>query len=229
MVKDNTFIIESDFDNEVAGEYEIKVIAKDKNGNESNDSFKVIVNRNYNKPINSETKKEEKKQEEVIEDEEIIEEEIKEETQVEEKVDDKPIENKEEENKQEEEIPEEVVVPSNPSPIMTCDGCEVWEGRKLTRAAGVINGPSGKETYYNLNMEYVVLYMRRQGYSEEDYPYWIREDGVKMLGPYVMIAADYNIRPKGSLVQTSLGCGIVVDTGSFVAEDQTQIDIAVNW
>lgn len=104
-----------------------------------------------------------------------------------------------------------------------------WKGKKLSRSAGAIKGPSGKETYYNLNMNGCVRIMRRLGYSEAKYPYWVRSDGVKMLGDYVMVAASLDIRPKGSLVQTSLGMGIVVDTGTFAKKNKTQLDIAVTW
>ena len=93
-----------------------------------------------------------------------------------------------------------------------------WSGQVLTPQAGTIIGPSGKETYYNLPMDGVVSIMRSIGNND---PYWVRADGVKMLGDYVMIAADLNIRPRGSLVETSLG--------SFAASNPTQIDIAVSW
>lgn len=104
-----------------------------------------------------------------------------------------------------------------------------WEGEVLTKSKGVVYGPSGKETYYNLNMTSVINSMRRLGYSEEEYPYWIREDGVKMLGDYVMVAANYEIRPKGTIIESSLGYAIVCDTGGFVNNHPTQIDIAVTW
>ena len=67
------------------------------------------------------------------------------------------------------------------------------------------------------------------GYSEEDYPYWVREDGVKMLGSYVMVAANYEIRPKGTIIESSLGYAIVCDTGGFAKKNPTQIDVAVTW
>lgn len=99
----------------------------------------------------------------------------------------------------------------------------------LTAYDGVYYGPSGRETYYNLKMDLVVAYMRDLGYDEEDYPYWIREDGCKMLGNYIMVAANWSIRPKGTILETSLGTAIVVDTGSFVSDYPEGIDIAVNW
>ena len=104
-----------------------------------------------------------------------------------------------------------------------------YSGSKLTRSRGSIQGPSGKETYYNLNMSGVVSIMRRMGFSESEYPYNVRADGVKCLGPYVMVAAHLGNRPRGSKVQTSLGTGIVCDTGGFASSNPTQIDIATSW
>lgn len=91
---------------------------------------------------------------------------------------------------------------------------------------GVAYGPSGKETYYNLPMDRVVQTMRNKGYTEADYPYNIRDDGVKCLGDYVIVAADLSEHPRGSIVETSLGQGIVCDTGEQLTGI---IDIAVNW
>lgn len=104
-----------------------------------------------------------------------------------------------------------------------------YSGGKLSKSRGAIQGPSGKETYYNLNMSGVVSIMRRMGFSESEYPYNVRADGVKCLGPYVMVAAHLGKRPRGSKVQTSLGTGIVCDTGGFAANNPTQIDVATSW
>ena len=104
-----------------------------------------------------------------------------------------------------------------------------YSGGKLSKSRGTIQGPSGKETYYNLNMSGVVSIMRRQGFSEAEYPYNVRADGVKCLGPYVMVAAHLGKRPRGSKVQTSLGTGIVCDTGGFASSNPTQIDVATSW
>ncbi|MBR0379382.1 MAG: hypothetical protein IJH62_02370 [Mogibacterium sp.] len=101
-----------------------------------------------------------------------------------------------------------------------------WKGPVLTKSRGTITGPSGKETYYNLNMDGVVNIMRGIGNDDE---YWVRDDGCKMLGDYIMVAADLSIRPRGSLVDTSLGKGIVCDTGSFTNSNPYQLDIAVSW
>lgn len=104
-----------------------------------------------------------------------------------------------------------------------------YSGSKLTKSKGTIQGPSGKETYYNLNMSGVVSIMRRKGFSEAEYPYNMRADGVKCLGPYVMVAAHLGNRPRGSKIQTSLGTGIVCDTGGFASSNPNQIDIATSW
>ena len=104
-----------------------------------------------------------------------------------------------------------------------------WTGSVLTKEIGGNMGPAGRETYYNLPMQGCINKMRSLGYSEEEYPYWIRDDGAKMLGRYVMIAANWKIRPLGTILETSLGWSIVVDTGDFVAEYPYGVDIAVDW
>lgn len=101
-----------------------------------------------------------------------------------------------------------------------------WKGPVLSKGRGVNYGPSGKETYYNLNMSTVVSIMRSMGYTGE---YWVRDDGCKMLGEYIMVAANLNLRPRGSIVETSLGDAIVCDTGGFAKRNPTQIDVAVTW
>jgi hypothetical protein len=101
-----------------------------------------------------------------------------------------------------------------------------WKGPVLSPGRGVNYGPSGKETYYNLNMNGVVNIMRSMGNSDE---YWVRDDGCKMLGDYIMVAANLNLRPRGSIVETSLGDAIVCDTGGFAKRNPYQIDIAVTW
>lgn len=101
-----------------------------------------------------------------------------------------------------------------------------WSGEVLNRSNGIVRGPIGKESYYNLRMNRVVQIMKDKGY---DYEYWVRSDGVKMFGPYVMVAADLSVYPKGSLVECSLGTGIVCDTGDFVYSTDRALDIAVAW
>ncbi len=98
-----------------------------------------------------------------------------------------------------------------------------WSGSVLTRSGGVNQGPTGKETYYNLNMSGVINIMRNMGNTDQ---YWVRDDGVKMLGDYVMVAADLETHPRGSIVESSLGTAIVCDTGCLEKE---QLDVAVAW
>lgn len=102
-------------------------------------------------------------------------------------------------------------------------------GLPLTAPRGVTQGPSGKETWYNLPMDRVIESMRNRGYTEDEYAYSIREDGVKMFGDYIMVAADLNEHSKGDIVDTSLGLGIVCDTGDFANTTDVKIDIATNW
>lgn len=96
----------------------------------------------------------------------------------------------------------------------------------LTSELGRVQGPQEEETYYNLPMDKVVENMMNNGYAEIDYPYYVREDGVKMLGDFVIVATNLDKYPKGTIVQTSLGQGIVCD--KHEVEDDS-IDIAVEW
>ena len=50
-----------------------------------------------------------------------------------------------------------------------------------------------------------------------------------MYGHFVIVAANFKTHPYGSVVDTSLGQGIVLDTGDFAKKSPTTIDIAVNW
>ncbi|MBR2765104.1 MAG: hypothetical protein IKE03_03865 [Blautia sp.] len=101
-----------------------------------------------------------------------------------------------------------------------------WDGPVLTAWAGTVMGPSGKETYYNLDMSGVVAIMRGMGNNDE---YWVREDGCKMLGDYIMCAANLDVHPRGALVESSLGTCIVCDTGGFAYGNPYQLDIATTW
>lgn len=97
---------------------------------------------------------------------------------------------------------------------------------KLTAYKGVNYYNGNKETYYNLDMSGVISNAKNMGIEGE---YWVREDGVKMYGDYVIVAANLDVYPRGSTVETSLGMGIVLDTGEFAIYNQNQIDIATNW
>lgn len=92
----------------------------------------------------------------------------------------------------------------------------------LTAGGGVYDGPSGKETWYNLPMNRVISNMRRLNLNYAEYN--VRADGVRCLGDYVMVAADLSVYPRGSIIETSLGEGIVCDSC-----EEGNIDIAVEW
>ena len=117
--------------------------------------------------------------------------------------------------------------PVAPKPQPEQSNYESQSGDHLTKSSGVYYGPSGKETYYNLNMSGVVSIAQSQGIEGE---YWVREDGCKMYGDYVICAADLNVHPRGSLVESSLGTCIVLDTGGFATNGSgVALDIAVDW
>lgn len=103
----------------------------------------------------------------------------------------------------------------------------IYEGKKLNSVIGTVSGPSGKETYYNLPMNVVVKYMEDLGYN---YSYWIRDDGCKMYGNYIMVATDTRRIPKGTIIETSLGLGIVCDhCESAAGSSEIWLDIATTW
>ena len=64
-------------------------------------------------------------------------------------------------------------------------------GGGLTPDAGINYYNGVLETYYNLDMSWNIGVMRGMGFDEVNYPYWIRSDGCKMLGDYIMVAADF--------------------------------------
>ena len=91
-------------------------------------------------------------------------------------------------------------------------------GGKLTAQGGVNYYNNQKETYYNLDMSGVISNAQSQGIEGD---YWVRDDGVKMYGDYVIVAAQMD---KGSIISTSLGTGIVLDYCPAGT-----VDIATNW
>lgn len=117
---------------------------------------------------------------------------------------------------------------------VTAEEIETESGAILTAyPQGILSASSGvnyfgnqKETFYNLPMDGVVNIAKSRGIEGE---YTIREDGCKMMGDYIIIAANQTVHPYGSLVETSLGTGIVLDTGGFATFNPTQVDIAVTW
>lgn len=88
----------------------------------------------------------------------------------------------------------------------------------LTQSGGVNYYNGNKETYYNLNMSGVIANAQAMGINGN---YWVRDDGVKMYGDYVIVAAQAD---KGTVIDTSLGQGLVLDYCPAGT-----IDIATSW
>ena len=97
----------------------------------------------------------------------------------------------------------------------------------LTKKGGVNYYEGHKETWYDLDMSRIVKKAKEKGVPGE---YWVSDNGLKMYGEFVIVAADFAVHPYGSVVLTSLNVpGIVLDTGAFAQTNHEQIDIAVDW
>ena len=98
----------------------------------------------------------------------------------------------------------------------------------LTKRGGVNYYKGTKETYYNLDM--TRIYAKADKNFGTWHKKWTRDDGVKMYGPYVVLAVNFRKYPYGTTdIPTSLGLGIALDTGAFAETNKNQIDIAVDW
>jgi hypothetical protein len=103
------------------------------------------------------------------------------------------------------------------------------DGSGLTKAKGAqywtdSKGVSHRETYYDLNMSTAMQSCGQGGY------YSVRPDGAKVDAQgYIIVAGNYSIYPKCSVVETSLGPAKVYDTGGFVSRYPTGFDIATDW
>lgn len=93
----------------------------------------------------------------------------------------------------------------------------------LTAGLGKIRYQGHTETWYNLPMQNVVQRAQNMGIPCE---YWVRDDGVKCFGPWVIVAA-HPSKIRYTFVQTSLGDGIILDTHEM--PDTELIDIATEW
>lgn len=99
----------------------------------------------------------------------------------------------------------------------------------LKKSRGVVHstdsrGVVHRETYYDLDMGVV---MRSCGQGGR---YTVRFDGMKIDAEgYIIIAANYALYPKCSIVETSAGPGRVYDTGGFVARHPNGFDLATDW
>lgn len=95
----------------------------------------------------------------------------------------------------------------------------------LTAAKGVNKFMDHEERWYNLNMRRVV--QRADKHFGLKDAYAIRPDGVKTYNGLVICAGARD--RYGEVIDTSLGKGIIIDSGSFEASDPTMIDIATDW
>ena len=95
----------------------------------------------------------------------------------------------------------------------------------LTAKMGRIAFNNHTETWYNLRMNKVIE--RADAYYGLSDVYAVREDGVKTYNDFVICAADWSVYPYGSLIETSLGTGIVLD--AHTAKDKNLVDIATSW
>ena len=94
----------------------------------------------------------------------------------------------------------------------------------LTAKLGKIEFNGHIETWYNLPMQKVVQKAHDNGFDGD---YWERKDGCKMIGHYI-ICAGHPSR-YGEIVECSRGKGIILDTGEFVKNNPTAIDLATTW
>lgn len=116
-------------------------------------------------------------------------------------------------------------------PVERLDGhvCSTNPDR-LTRSKGIVTFNGHRETWYSLPMQGVVRIMRNCGFDEASYPYSVCDNcGCKLLGDFIMLAADTYKIERGTLVETSLGTGIVADHCGRSEKESDLFDIAVNW
>lgn len=102
------------------------------------------------------------------------------------------------------------------------------QAKTLNKRDGVNYYKGQKETYYNLDL--TRIYDKADRNFGRHHKKWIRSDGVKMYGPYVVLAVPFDVYPYGTTdIETSLGLGIALDTGAFAETNKNQIDVAVDW
>lgn len=98
----------------------------------------------------------------------------------------------------------------------------------LSKSKGVYfftdsHGVTHRETYYDLAMSSVIRFCGGSTYS-------VRADGAKVdKDGYILVAANLNLYPRCSVVETSLGLGKVYDTGDFTSNHPHGFDLATDW
>lgn len=94
----------------------------------------------------------------------------------------------------------------------------------LTAKLGKIEYAGHLETWYDLPMQKVVE--RADEATGLTDMYWIRSDGTKMYGEWVIVASHPSV-PRFSFVETSLGTGIILDR--HTVDNKNLYDIATDW
>lgn len=85
------------------------------------------------------------------------------------------------------------------------------------------SGVTHRETYYDLPMNVVISACGNGNYR-------IRSDGAKIdKDGYILVAANYGVYPRCSVVETSMGPGKVYDTGGFATRYPHGFDLATDW
>ena len=93
----------------------------------------------------------------------------------------------------------------------------------LTTKLGIVEFQGHTETWYDLPMQKVVQDAQQAGIPCE---YWVRDDGVKMFGNWVIVASHPSVT-KYTFIETSLGTGIILDRHEM--DNKDLYDIATNW
>lgn len=93
----------------------------------------------------------------------------------------------------------------------------------LTARMGTIDYDGHKETWYDLPMDKVVQRAKNMGIPTD---MWVRDDGVKMFGNWVIVAA-HKSKVRYTFIETSLGRGIILDYHE--CSDENLYDIATTW
>ncbi len=111
--------------------------------------------------------------------------------------------------------PVKVVFGPTPKALTLAKGAQLYTDK---------DGVAHRETYYDLPMNIVIGACGGGGYT-------IRAiDGAKVdKDGYVLVAANYGIYPRCSVVETSMGPGKVYDTGGFVRRYPHGFDLATDW
>ncbi len=110
--------------------------------------------------------------------------------------------------------PEKIIYQPKPNALTKSRGAQLY-----TDADGVVH----RETYYDLPMNIVIGACGGKNYT-------IRSDGAKIdKDGYILVAANYGVYPRCSIVETSMGPGKVYDTGGFALRYPHGFDLATDW